>query len=952
MHPFLRFLALPLSVSLLVAVVGPAAAVDEKLPASDSAPIIINEESAALDEAKRTGSPVEVASLTTPTEQVVAMPDGTFSKTIDTSPVRMEQNGQWKDISTDLVVRSENGQAALEPEMTPTDVQFGAGGNPHVATIKDDKGNQIVESWPFGDLPTPVIDKNTATYRNVLPGVDFIQTAHVDGLSQVLKIYTPEAARDPRVKEMRLYLDSNNLKIKEDGSGGLKAEASDSGDSVLRAAQGQWWDSTYSDASAAEPGGPGITRPFSINLTGSEDSKSQSFGMEDIFRTENLVYPVYVDPDWNAGRVSFLYVDSGYASASYWNGRYTDGAMKVGYLQPAWAADNRPHVTRSFWQFDTRPINNKVIFAAQFKVTAKWAPSCEARPVSAYVTGGIVDGTSWNAQPGQLRKLDTRSFAKGKPGCEGQGAVAFNMARAKDWLASSPQWTVGLYADNESDPLGWKQFYNEASVTISYGTPPRQPVLNSISNCAFACLGQGVNEPPLTRDAQPTFSLSASDPDGASGGEIGINMTVRDEQGKAVAHTPWTNQKVPGGGGSTTWRVPAVLYDGIYTFEAQTTDSTNLASPAISAKFEVSTTAPGPPRINIGSVYLNNNQVDPDAVVGETELSFSLLNYTQRPIKGYVYAVTSANATPPTFPIDRAALGCGKRTGPYVTVCLTEQWGTSIKIAAVDEASVLTAWAFDRAGNVNLPQQGSARSVPFRVGKTAPMPETVLPVELKNGAKWVDIEANRGIPASTSCQGSAPEGTEPRNTVKVLELSGSGQYARTAERAVDTSKSFSTSGWFCPSSPTAPSPQTAMAQMNDAGNAAGMIRLATGGRWEFAMPTAGTPPVLESVKTVTGAVADGWYFVNSIYDRVNQQLRLTVADSRVTNTWIIATTSAVHPGAQPEKPVLVGTSNPANPASDGFIGQIFQPVFAQGVLIDAQLRNAWNQKRGEQGVLK
>ncbi|MCB8799040.1 hypothetical protein LJD40_26315, partial [Escherichia coli] len=114
-------------------------------------------------EAKKAGDPVEVASLTTATEQVMAMPDGTFSKTVNTSPVRMEQEGQWKDISTDLVIQSENGQAILAPEMTPTDVKFGAGGNSHVATIKDDKGNQIVESWPFGDLPTPLIEKNTAT---------------------------------------------------------------------------------------------------------------------------------------------------------------------------------------------------------------------------------------------------------------------------------------------------------------------------------------------------------------------------------------------------------------------------------------------------------------------------------------------------------------------------------------------------------------------------------------------------------------------------------------------------------------------------------------------------------------------------------------------------------------------------------------------------------------------
>lgn len=212
-------------------------------------------ETNAVREASTAGVPVVVDDLTSPTEITKANPDGSLTKEISSEPVRMETSSGWADISTDLVAKNVGGQSVLVPEAVPVDVTLGTKGTSVMATLGDDEGHSITQSWPFGTLPEPVVVGNTATYSAVLPGVDLVQVVHQTGVSQVLKIYSAEAVKDPRVAQMRIALDVKNATLRDEpGGSGLSARAADDGAVVLHTADGQWWDSSQDGASATDPG--------------------------------------------------------------------------------------------------------------------------------------------------------------------------------------------------------------------------------------------------------------------------------------------------------------------------------------------------------------------------------------------------------------------------------------------------------------------------------------------------------------------------------------------------------------------------------------------------------------------------------------------------------------------------------------------------------------------------
>ncbi|WP_442544640.1 hypothetical protein ACSBOX_02445 [Arthrobacter sp. KN11-1C] len=907
----------------------------------------LRSEITAATQARISGQDVLVEELTTATEHVVAKPDGRLEKTLSSEPVRMKKDGAWRDISTDLSISYGADGAVLRPAMTPVQMEIGAGGSDHMAVIDDGQGRSVKEKWPFGPLPTPVVTGNTATYQSVLPRVDLVQVAHSHGVSQVLKIHDRQAAEDPRVARMRFNLDTRGVEVESDGVGGIVAKRQSDGKEAFSTSKGQWWDSSHPDADATDPGGPGITRPFNLHLDKSGGKTAEVFGMDEILGANNVQFPIYVDPEWSAGSWAYLYVDSAYPSTSYWNGRYTDSTTHVGYLPASWAPDAIAHTTRSFWQFNISPMNGKKIMAAKFNVVETWASSCTPTPVSAWVTGAVQDGTNWNSQPNwsQAQHLDTRTVAYGYVGC-GQATVGFDMMKRADWLGSNNQWTVGLKADNESDPLGWKRFANTAQVIITYGTAPNAPVLNSISGCGLTCAEM------ITRYNQPTLQLTADDPDGDPGGTIYIWISVFNTSGATVASTS-VGRPVPGSGGSTTWQVPSSLSDGIYTLQYQTSDQQGMTSPVASKKFTVNTTAPAAPQIRAGDPAM---MMDPNfytnAVVGVTPVSYSIVNKGSTPVKGFVYAVTAGSGQP-DYPKSAGALACGQRTGPFVVVCPTDGRSANVTVAAVGLKTTLSVWAFDYAGNVSLQTESEPQSVTFDVGKMAPAPATIAPVTVTSGAQWVDVPASRGVPSPVAgCM--VPEATTPATTAsRALRVPAAGAYAKTLEAAVDNSQSFSFSGWFCPTAPSATNRQVALGQLSDAGTVGSLLGLSTQHLWQLGAYDTSSPSLFKEVSQdlVEGAASQQWYFIGAVYDKINAQLRITISSTRGVKTWVIATAATSHTPSTGGSPAVLGTANPAQPAADQFTGLIYRPVMAQGTLVDSQFGVAWDAFPSREGIL-
>ncbi|MFF2298760.1 LamG-like jellyroll fold domain-containing protein [Arthrobacter sp. NPDC058127] len=893
-------------------------------------------ESVARTQAAQSGSDVVVDSLTTPTEQTVAHPDGTLTRTVTAEPVRMQSGGGWQDISTDLVQATVNGLPVLKPKMTPVDVTLARGGSTQMSSVDDRAGHSIHQSWPFGNLPEPVVQGDTATYPSVLPGVDLIQVAHKTGVSQVLKIATADAAKDPRVVQMRILLDAQNATVQTDANGGLDATGKDTGNTALRTAAGQWWDSSQTGASASDPGGPGITRPFSLSLGTENGKQTQVFGMDKILNTPNLQYPLYVDPDWSVVRASYLYVDSAYPGTSYWNGQYTDSTVHVGYLPASWAPDGLQHTTRGFYQFATQPMVGKVILAARMNATETWASSCTATPVDAWVTGGVGPGTTWNAQPGLVGKVDSKTVAMGySAGCPA-GTVGFDLMALKSTLNQVGQWTVSLRAGNEGDPLGWKRFNNDASVIVTYDTPPTTPNIWTITNGRWT--GTPFASTYVTRMNTPAYMVHASDPDGDAGGTIQVWMSVfhRVSGSLTLMFSTPTPVSTPGSGGYPSWQ-GGFLGDGDYQLQAQAVDQQGQSSGIMQFNFTVKTSQPAAPVITPPSSITtvpgtntgNDNTPAPNqGTVGVSQYAFGIDEPGDYPVQGFVYAVTNT-ATPTQVP---ANVTCATRLQEFVVVCPGDGRHVTATVAPIDYSSLLSVWSFDYAGNVSSQVKSSPVSYQFKVPIPADGPTNVLTIAPQPGASWVPVAMQtNGTPYDTgSCQGDASSGYPTSTKINALQLNGPGQYGATSSPAVDTSQSFSVSGWFCPTTAAGGTTiQSLISQIADTtGAVGGALQLSPTGVPELDTWTTGN--ALEQVQGLSPQSNNKWFFLSAVYDKVNQQLRITVSTEGSTAKWITATSTQSHL-ASTTKPVRLG---------ENFTGQILNPVMTKGVLTTDQFTSA------------
>jgi hypothetical protein len=156
--------------------------------------------------ARESGKPVEVLGLRGETREVHAQPGGGFVAVEHLRPVRTLKDGTWVPIDTTLRRESDG---SVRPAATTVDLRLSAGGDaPMLAMTR--AGRRMSLSWP-GTLPVPELDGDTAVYRGVLgPDVDLRVRVTAEGVSHVLVVKTPEAARDPRLTELRFGLSARS----------------------------------------------------------------------------------------------------------------------------------------------------------------------------------------------------------------------------------------------------------------------------------------------------------------------------------------------------------------------------------------------------------------------------------------------------------------------------------------------------------------------------------------------------------------------------------------------------------------------------------------------------------------------------------------------------------------------------------------------------------------------
>ncbi|MFI6920435.1 LamG-like jellyroll fold domain-containing protein [Nonomuraea spiralis] len=466
-------------------------------------------EAAALERARSSKQRVEVLSLRTENRQVFANPDGSFTSQTSALPERVRRGGGWADVDTTLVFAADG---TVQTVATPLDVTFSGGGTAALAAIGEG-GRSVAMTWP-GSLPKPTLEGDTATYGEVLPGVDLKVTASVLGFSEVLVVKNRDAAANPALDRLDFGMRANGLTVRRTATGGLSAVTPE-GTEVFHAPAPRMWDSSGTAAApsslVAGPRREGRQAVMGVDVAQDRIALTPD---KKLLTASDTTFPVYIDPQWSGSKLAWTYVDQAYPSQEYWNSSHMPEAGNYG-----------SGLKRSFFRMDSDNVNGKHILRATFRITQVKSWGCTSSPqaVQLWLTGGISSSTNWSHQPSWSDHQDSVASDAGySSSCPDKG-IEFNVTGAivKAAKAGWSNTTFGLRDSNDtsSGVWGWKGFSTSPKLVIDYNTPPAAP--SGIGTYPATPCVTGAARPPVNAgDAANPLQLKARiyDPDKANDG--------------------------------------------------------------------------------------------------------------------------------------------------------------------------------------------------------------------------------------------------------------------------------------------------------------------------------------------------------------------------------------------------------------------------------------------------
>ncbi|AWW42153.1 hypothetical protein DN051_40425 [Streptomyces cadmiisoli] len=647
---------------------------------SGSGPLSASER--AQQQAQVSGEPVEVVGERTERETVFANPDGeTFTLNKSIVPVRVEKpGGGWTEPDATLVRRADG---SVGPKAAAVDLSFSPGGDGEdLVTIGED-GQSVTLGWP-GDLPEPRIEGQRAVYENVRPDVNLILTATVEGFRQVLEVKTLAAAKDPELSSLEYSLDVDGLRVREGAVGSLEvldgngqvvfrspsarmwnsagdAATAAAGDgpgtqtlAVLPLAQGGQ-EETPSEtgghpAGPAEEGdplaGPGAGDEAAVmDVDLSEGAVTVTPDSDLIEATTSAELPLYIDPsvELNESERTVLSSDGD----SFYNFSGGANGMSVGRCSSAviggyiyYCTTGAAYTNRMYFEFTPGSLKGKHVLGARFEVTETWSFSCDARWVDLERTDGISSSSRWPGPGGPKSdnswdQMGDRNVSAGRGGaCEPaqpRAPITFqdNPEEADENLTPTVKafadgkfatLTLMLKAKDESDPIAWKRFDDDAVIVVTYVGEPSVPTDYGLDSGTTEICSKSASAPTIWTD--PTPSLAAT-PQTASGGQSGASLRVYfDLDVQNSADGTWSDAKEPSSGSEAP--TSGYVGDGVAQsklWDAELADSRQYRYRAVTRSyynggqdkltsgwtpfcyFTVDSSVPNPPTITFTSVY-------------------------------------------------------------------------------------------------------------------------------------------------------------------------------------------------------------------------------------------------------------------------------------------------------------------------------------------------------------
>ncbi|MFD1500255.1 LamG-like jellyroll fold domain-containing protein [Streptosporangium lutulentum] len=803
---------------------GPAPAA----PAQSPAPAVVSPtatagraEDPALVRARRTGRPAEVEALRSETRQVFVKPDGTYVLEQNVRPVRVRQADGWVPVDTTLRERPDG---TVAPAATAVGLAFSGGGGSGsggAPLARMSRGGKVMElGWP-GTLPKPVLNGDTATYPEVMPGVDLKVTADVDGFSHVLVVKSRAAAAGGALDELTFPLSTSGLSLKSDQAGNLEA-VDDNGGTIFVAPTPMMWDSE------------GATSPQAVKEGRAPEARQARMGVEltggklrlrpdrKLMTDPKTRFPIYLDPYFSAARGAWTAVWSNWPNSNYLN---SSDVARVGHVES--------QKNRSFFQMNTgATIHGKQIVKATLRTYETWSYSCSARKVEAWATNGISKSTTWNKQPTWVRLLSTVNVAKGwGPSCL-PGGVEFDVtsqvveAAAKKW----PNVTIGLRATSETDVYAWKKFKNNPSLVIEYNSLPADPVAaDAWSDPGGPCVS-GTGRPIISA-ATPKLWAKLKDVDNSvrgrfewyneAGTKTGEYLTALGSTGTAFSAT--IPQSLYSDGALIRWRVRAE--DG---------KANSAWSPWCEAT--VDATAPGSEPVVTSPEFAENGWSDGVGLAG----SFTFDPNGISDVAAYVYGLDISPKTEVVPGADGTA-----------TIRLTPRH---------DGPNVLSVRSKDRAG-----QLGPIRTYVFNVNAGS-APRGHWPLDEGQGTAGADAAGT--LPATlygaTWTSGKTGSGLRLANA-----------YAQTSGPVVDTGDNFTVTAWARLTGTGATA--TAVTQEGGRTGAFALQYSKADDRWALTR-TGSDADAATTVRALSSAAPrlNEWTHLAGVYDAAARQLSLYV----------------------------------------------------------------------------
>ncbi|MGW2883425.1 LamG-like jellyroll fold domain-containing protein [Streptomyces sp. NPDC001233] len=479
----------------------------------------------ASAKARKTGKDTSATAATTETSTLTAHPDGTFTLTQSLAPARKRSGHTWKTLDATL---HKNADGSIATAVTSSDLTLSGGGTGPLATMLS-RGRSLAVSLPMR-LPTPTLSGATATYRNVLSGVDLTVTADAQGgFSEVLAVKNAKAAADPALQQLTLATRTHGVTVSSDHAGNITA-ADRGGHPVFTAPAPQMWDSASANVAAASvvhdpltdrdvdrasgqpvassdqgPGKGAHHAPIATKVTGKGIALTPPGSL---LRGHGTVYPVYIDPDFispsaSSPRQAWTQTNSYYHGSSYWR---SSDLLRVGYQD--W--ESPVFTARSFVQIGVpSQIYGSTVDSSQLNFTEEWSPSCTATPVQLWKSGTISSSTTWDNPPSMISQVDSQSVAHGwSSSCPAHG-VGFDITNVMSDAANARTMnlTFGLRAGDETDPYGWKEFANTITVSTKYDHKPNTPT-HLTTSPSTSC-----QDDTIVGEGSVTLYAGMSDPD-------------------------------------------------------------------------------------------------------------------------------------------------------------------------------------------------------------------------------------------------------------------------------------------------------------------------------------------------------------------------------------------------------------------------------------------------------